>query len=82
MAATIEDVLARRLGIQLYSWRDAIEAAPVVGRVMAEELGWTSEFTRVATADYVGKLNHLLDAAGLSEANLQRSKQEPDTLLH
>jgi glycerol-3-phosphate dehydrogenase len=88
MAATIEDVLARRLGIQLYSWRDAIEAAPVVGRVMAEELGWTSEFTRAATADYVGKINHLLDAAGLSDkesaspANLQRSKQEPDTLLH
>jgi hypothetical protein len=67
MAATIEDVLARRLGIQLYSWRDAIEAAPVVGRVMAQELGWTSEFTRAATADYVGKVNRLLDAAGLSD---------------
>jgi glycerol-3-phosphate dehydrogenase len=67
MAATIEDVLARRLGIQLYSWRDAIEAAPVVGRVMEQELGWTSEFTRAATVDYVGKVNHLLDAAGLSD---------------
>jgi glycerol-3-phosphate dehydrogenase len=67
MAVTIEDVLARRLGIQLYSWRDAIEAAPVVGRVMAKQLGWTSEFTLAAIADYVGKINHLLDAAGLSD---------------
>ena len=87
MAATIEDVLARRLGIQLYSWRDAIEAAPVVGRVMAEELGWTSEFMRAATADYVGKVNHLLDAAGLLDEepalparSPSASKQEPETL--
>ena len=65
MAVTIEDVLARRLGIQLYSWRDAIEGAQVVGRVMAKQLGWTSEFTLAAIADYAGKVNHLLDAAGL-----------------
>jgi glycerol-3-phosphate dehydrogenase len=66
MAATIEDVLARRLGMQLYSWRQAIDAASVVGSLMAEELQWTSEFARAATSRYVEKINHLLDAAGLS----------------
>ncbi|WP_158945160.1 glycerol-3-phosphate dehydrogenase/oxidase [Granulicella sp. S190] len=35
MAVTIEDVLARRIGLQMYSWRDAIDAAPVVGWLMA-----------------------------------------------
>jgi glycerol-3-phosphate dehydrogenase len=66
MAATIEDVLARRLGMQLYSWRQAIDAASVVGSLMAEELQWTSEFARAATSRYVEKINHLLDSAGLS----------------
>jgi glycerol-3-phosphate dehydrogenase len=66
MAATIEDVLARRIGMQLHSWRDAIQAAPVVGSLMAEELAWTRSFTRAAIAQYVEKINHLLDSAGLS----------------
>ena len=65
MAATIEDVLARRIGMQLYSWRDAIQAAPVVSSLMAEELSWTSPFTGAAITHYVEKINHLLDAAGL-----------------
>ena len=66
MAATIEDVLARRLGIQLYSWRDAIDAAPAVGALMAEELRWTDSAAHDAVTNYVGKINYLLDTAGLS----------------
>lgn len=66
MACTIEDVLARRLGMQFYSWRDAIEAAPVVGALMAEELHWNDAVARDAIKEYVEKINHLLDAAGLS----------------
>ena len=66
MAATIEDVLARRIGMQLYSWRDAIQAAPIVGSLMAEELSWIRSFTREEITDYVEKINHLLDSAGLS----------------
>lgn len=65
MAATIEDVVARRLGIQLYSWRMAIEAAPVVGSLMAGELGWTNAFARAEAARYVEKIKLLLDSAGL-----------------
>jgi glycerol-3-phosphate dehydrogenase len=66
MAATIEDVLARRIGMQLHSWREAIQAAPVVGSLIAEELSWTSSFTRTAIMHYVEKINHLLDSAGLA----------------
>jgi glycerol-3-phosphate dehydrogenase len=66
MAAAIEDVLARRIGMQLYSWRDAIQAAPVVGLLMARELCWTSSFARAAITHYIEKINHLLDSAGLS----------------
>ena len=66
MACTLEDVLARRLGMQFYSWRDAIDAAPLVGSLMAEELQWTSSVAREAVTSYVEKINHLLDSAGLS----------------
>jgi len=66
MAATIEDVLARRVGMQLHSWRDAIEAAPVVGSLMAAELHWDEAFTGEAVRQYVEKINHLLDTAGIS----------------
>lgn len=47
MARTLEDVLARRTRALLLNARAAIEAAPVVARTMAEELGndetWTTE---------------------------------------
>jgi len=71
MAATIEDVLARRIGLQFYSWRDAIAAAPAVGALMASELNWSSSFTEAATSGYVTKIRHLLDCAGLPQVELQ-----------
>jgi glycerol-3-phosphate dehydrogenase len=66
MAATIEDVLARRLGMQFYSWTDCIDAAPIVGSLMMKELQWSTAFTRDAITGYVEKIEHLLDSAGLS----------------
>jgi glycerol-3-phosphate dehydrogenase len=65
LAATIEDVVARRLGIQFYSWREAIHAAPLVGSLMAEELRWSKDDTKSAIASYVAKINRLLERAGL-----------------
>lgn len=41
MARSIEDVLSRRLGLQLFDWRSALEAAAVTGNILARELGWT-----------------------------------------
>lgn len=65
MATTIEDVLARRIGMQLYSWSDCIEATPVVGSLMQKELKWSSGYTREAMSNYLQKIYHLMDSAGL-----------------
>ena len=65
MAVTIEDVLFRRLGIQLYNWRSAIHAAPVVGSILARELAWSDEFTRDSVRAYVETINRYLELAGL-----------------
>jgi len=77
MAATIEDVLARRVGMQLHSWRDAIEAAPAVGSLMAAELKWDDAQEGEAVEQYVGKINHLLDSAGLSRKRPSANADAP-----
>ena len=53
MAQSIEDVLARRTGIQVHSWQDAVAAAPIVGELLERELGWSSEATYKAIDDYI-----------------------------
>ena len=73
MAATIEDILARRLGMQFYSWQDCIDAAPLVGSLMAKELQWAEPFARESINNYVGKINHLMDSAGLSHKDSRPS---------
>jgi glycerol-3-phosphate dehydrogenase len=65
LAAKIEDVISRRIGLQYYSWRDAIKAAPVVGSLMAQELQWTSAQEREAVNHYVERINFFLQRAGL-----------------
>ena len=71
MASTIEDVLARRVGMQFYSWRDSIHAAPVVGALMGKELQWTPEQTQAAVTTYTGKINRWLEQAGLAKENVE-----------
>jgi glycerol-3-phosphate dehydrogenase len=66
MALTIEDVLFRRLGVQLYSWRDAILAAPVAASILRAELDWSADTEQRAVEQYVGKINRYLQLAGLS----------------
>jgi glycerol-3-phosphate dehydrogenase len=70
MALTIEDVLARRIGLQLYGWRLAIQAAPAVGEVLRKELGWSEEKEAEAVGRYVAKVNHMLITAGLEPVAL------------
>ena len=65
MAMTIEDILARRLRLQLLSWKSAIEAAPVVGSVMASLLGWGPIETQQAVEGYVQKISRLMRKIGL-----------------
>jgi glycerol-3-phosphate dehydrogenase len=68
MAQTIEDVLARRIGLQLFSWRDAIKAAPIAGSLLAAELGWTTAQTETAVTDYISRISRFLQTAGLEPA--------------
>jgi len=65
LAANIEDVISRRIGLQYYSWRDAIKAAPAVGSLMAQELQWTSAQEHEAVTHYVERINFFLERAGL-----------------
>jgi len=80
MAMTVEDVLARRIGLQLFGWRLAIQAAPAVASLLARELGWSARQRESELEKYVAKVNHMLEAAGqthesvhLEEAALERS---------
>ncbi len=65
LAQTIEDVLSRRIGLQYYSWKDAIRAAPMTASLMARELRWTSTQEREALTQYGNRIHHLLQRAGL-----------------
>jgi glycerol-3-phosphate dehydrogenase len=65
MAVCIEDILSRRLGLQFYDWRLAIHAAPVVGEILARELGWSPAHTREEIDRYVDRINKFLEALGL-----------------
>lgn len=58
MAQNIEDVLARRTGIQAHSWKNAVAAAPLVGKLLGRELGWDKEATNKAINDYIGTMRH------------------------
>jgi glycerol-3-phosphate dehydrogenase len=65
MAVTIEDVLARRIGLQFFSWKLAVEAAHTVAQQLARELGWSEGQKQQATHDYVSKIERSLEAIGL-----------------
>jgi len=65
MAMTIEDVLARRVGLQFYGWNEAIAAAPATAGLLARELGWTQIDRERALGEYVDKIRDLQRRAGL-----------------
>jgi glycerol-3-phosphate dehydrogenase len=65
MAVTIEDILARRTGLQLYDWRKAIEAAPAVAGLLAREWNWSEEETSAAVASYKARIEEYLRELGL-----------------
>jgi glycerol-3-phosphate dehydrogenase len=65
MAQTIEDVLERRIGVQFHSWKEAAQAAPVVGQLLAREFAWNDAQTREAIDAYQALIGHLLQSAGI-----------------
>jgi len=68
MAETIEDLLARRTGAQLLGWREAIEAAPRVAELLAQEKRWEPGRSASAVSEYTTKIASFLDELGLNEA--------------
>jgi glycerol-3-phosphate dehydrogenase len=66
MAVTIEDVLARRIGLEYFSWRGSQAAAPVVGSILGAQLGWSAEDTQSAIREYQAKIDKYLRVAGLA----------------
>jgi glycerol-3-phosphate dehydrogenase len=65
MAATIEDVLARRTGLQMYGWREAMRAAPTVADLLARELGWPEPAKRAAVDGYTTKIQKSMQTLGI-----------------
>jgi glycerol-3-phosphate dehydrogenase len=65
MASSIEDILARRIGLQQFSWRDAMVAAPIVAPLLAGELGWSQTQMREAIEAYTGKMKRLMLVSGV-----------------
>jgi glycerol-3-phosphate dehydrogenase len=65
MAQTIEDILLRRIGMQFHGWKEAAEAAPVVGQLLAREFAWSEAQTCKAVAAYLDTIQHLLHSAGI-----------------
>ncbi len=66
MALTVEDVLARRIGLQLFGWRLAIQAAPTVAALLRRELSWSVGEEQSAVEQYAAKVNHMITTAGLA----------------
>jgi glycerol-3-phosphate dehydrogenase len=68
LAATIEDLLARRTGLQMYGWREAMRAAPVVAELLARELGWSDAAKRDSVNEYLAKIEKWMQASGIPAA--------------
>jgi glycerol-3-phosphate dehydrogenase len=66
MAITMEDVLARRVGLLFSGWSAAIAAAPPTADVLARELGWSEAERDNALGEYVKKVRDLQKKAGIA----------------
>ena len=60
MAVSIEDVLARRIGLQFFGWREALAAALPTGEVLGKELAWSSAQVEQAVEEYSRSLGALV----------------------
>jgi glycerol-3-phosphate dehydrogenase len=66
MAISIEDVLARRIGLESYGWREAIRAAPAVADLLTREFGWSEAAKLEAVDQYIERMGSLMQKAGLT----------------
>jgi len=59
MAATVEDVLVRRIGLEFYGRKEALAAARPTAEVMAGELDWPISRVEEALGEYVSRCHAL-----------------------
>ncbi|MFN0037841.1 MAG: glycerol-3-phosphate dehydrogenase/oxidase [Saprospiraceae bacterium] len=64
MALTVRDFLARRIRLESTDWESAKQAAPVVARLMGEELGWPEGEQQARAEEYVALLESFVQMAG------------------
>jgi glycerol-3-phosphate dehydrogenase len=67
MAATLDDVLERRTGLQFYSWGIAGAAAPIAAALMQREMGWDEGLTQREIEQYVSTLAAQTGKIGLAQ---------------
>ncbi len=67
MAETIEDLLARRTGAQLYDWKQSLMAAPLAAQLLAQEKERKAGYTAAAVEEYSAKINGFLTELGLEK---------------
>jgi glycerol-3-phosphate dehydrogenase len=68
MAATLDDVLERRTGVQFFSWDIAKKAAPVAAAVMQKEMGWDPVHTQHEVDDYIGTISGWTQKIGVAKS--------------
>ena len=71
MAAALDDVLERRTGVQFFSWKTAMEAAPVAAAVMQKEMGWDTAHRRREVDDYVRTISGWMQKIGVAKAEVK-----------
>ncbi|MGH9685117.1 MAG: glycerol-3-phosphate dehydrogenase/oxidase [Candidatus Acidiferrales bacterium] len=69
MAMSIEDILARRIGLEWYGWREAVEAAPMVAKLLGRELGWSEAAEHRAAEEYICAITNKMDKAGITTSS-------------
>jgi glycerol-3-phosphate dehydrogenase len=80
MARTVEDVLARRLRMLFLDARAAMEAAPVVARLMATELGRNAAWEQKQVEEFGQLANHYLPGSHVRAGSaLKRMSGAPST---
>jgi glycerol-3-phosphate dehydrogenase len=70
MATSIEDVLARRIGLEIYGWSEAIQAAPIVADLLAREFAWSGIAKQEALDRYVARIRNRMARAGLAPGRI------------
>jgi glycerol-3-phosphate dehydrogenase len=78
MARTLEDVLARRTRALFLNARAAIEMAPVVAELMAQELGWNNA-AKVNQCEAIYKVASTYQIQRQSFENERRTHEQPNS---